>query len=90
MPGYTPTLNDRVSIYQSPGSEGLPTGFTEGTVYYAVSVSGNTCQLSATSSGAGINATAAGSGIAYKQSPLTVSNGITPSFAASALSIQKT
>lgn len=87
--GYTPTLNDRVSIYQTIGSEGLPTGFTEGTVYYAVSPSGTTCQLATTSSGTGVNATAAGAGQAYKQAPLTVSNGITPAFGVGVLSLSK-
>lgn len=40
----------------------LPTGFTAGTVYYVVSSSGSTFQLSATSGGAGINSSSTGSG----------------------------
>jgi hypothetical protein len=87
-PGYTPTLNDRVSIYPSPQSGSLgniPAAFTAGTVYYAVSVSGTTFQLATTSSGTGINGATAGSGILYKQSPLVVGNGVTPSFAAGQL-----
>lgn len=91
-PGYTPTLNDRVSLYPQPQSGSLsliPAAFTIGTLYYAVSVSGTTCQLSATSSGTGINGATAGSGILYKQSPLIVSSGITPSVAANQLAYYK-
>ena len=40
----------------------LPTGFSAGTVYYVVSSSGSTFQLSATSGGAAINSTSTGSG----------------------------
>lgn len=91
-PGYTPTLNDRVSIYPFPQSGALaliPAAFTIGTVYYAVSVSGTTFQLATTASGTGINAASTGSGILYKQSPLIVSSGITPSFAANQLALYK-
>lgn len=43
----------------------LPGGFSAGTVYYAVSSSGSTFGLSATSGGAAIDSTSAGSGTAY-------------------------
>lgn len=91
-PGYTPTLNDRVSIYPFPQSGALaliPSAFTIGTVYYAVSVSGTTFELATSASGTGINGATAGSGILYKQSPLVVSSGITPSFAANQLALYK-
>ena len=90
-PGYTPTVNDRVSVYQTPGSEGLPTGLTEGTVYYVgTAPGGQTLTLSTTvSNGAPVNTSSTGSGIIVKQGPLTVSNGVTPSFAAGQLSYQK-
>jgi hypothetical protein len=39
-----------------------PTGFTAGTVYYVVSSSGSTFQLSATSGGGAINSSSTGSG----------------------------
>jgi hypothetical protein len=40
----------------------VPTGFTAGTVYYVVSSSGSTFELSATSGGSAINSTSTGSG----------------------------
>jgi hypothetical protein len=89
-PGYTPVANDRVSVWQLPGTEPLPTGFTEGTVYFAANVGANTLTLSTTTAnGNPVNTSSVGSGVLYKQSPLVVSNGITPSFAAGAFSIQK-
>lgn len=89
-PGYTPTVNDRVSVWQLPGTQSLPTGFTEGTVYFAANVGANTMTLSTTTAnGNPVNTSTVGSGVAYKQSPLIVSSGITPSIAAGAISIQK-
>jgi hypothetical protein len=88
--GYSATVNDQVSVYQLPGTEVLPTGLTEGTVYYVGTVSGNTITLSTTTAnGSPVNTSAVGSGILYKQTPLAISSGITPSIAASAASIQK-
>jgi len=89
--GYTPTVNDQVMVQQVQGSEGLPTGFTEGTIYYIGTASGTTGTLSTTvSNGAPVTTTTTGSGLITKCSPLVVSSGITPSFAAGAFSIQKT
>jgi hypothetical protein len=89
--GYTPTVNDRVSVYQGPGSEGLPTGLTEGTVYFiGTAPGGQTSTLSTTTAnGNPVNTSTTGSGYIYKQSPLIVSNGITPSLAIGAISLQK-
>lgn len=86
-PGYSPTVNDRLSMYHNPAAT-LPTGVTEGTVYFVGTASGITGTLSTTTAnGSPVNTSSVGSGILYKQSPLIVSNGITPSFAASALQI---
>lgn len=88
--GYTPVANDRVSVWQLPGTEPLPTGFTEGTVYFAANVGANTLTLSTTTAnGNPVNTSSVGSGVLYKQSPLVVTTGITPSFAAATFSIQK-
>jgi hypothetical protein len=89
--GYTPAVNDRVSVYQLVGTEGLPTGLTEGTVYYVgTAPGGQTLTLSTTTAnGNPVNTSSTGSGILYKQSPLVVSSGITPSIAAAAMSLQK-
>lgn len=89
-PGYTPVANDRVSVWQLPGTEPLPTGFTEGIVYFAANVGTNTMTLSTTTAnGNPVNTSTVGSGVLYKQTPLVVSSGITPSFAAGAISVQK-
>ena len=88
--GYSPTVNDRVSVYQIPGTEGLPTGFTEGTVYFVGTASGQTCTLSTTTAnGSPVNTSSTGSGAIAKQGPLVVSTLITPSFATGQLSFQK-
>jgi hypothetical protein len=89
--GYTPTVNDRVSVYQLPGQEGLPTGLTEGTVYFiGTAPGGQTSTLSTTTAnGNPVNTSSTGSGVLCKQGPLIVSNGVTPSFAAGQLSYQK-
>lgn len=64
-PGSSYSNGNTVVLF--PGAGGtLPTGspgFTAGTVYYVVSASGTTFELSATSGGSAINTSAAGSGI---------------------------
>lgn len=85
--GYTPAVNDRVAVWPLPGQEGLPTGLTAGTVYFVgTAPGGNTLTLSTTTAnGAPVNTSATGSGMILKCSPLIVSNGISPSFAAGQL-----
>lgn len=61
-PGSSYANGNTVVLF--PGAGGtLPTGFTAGTVYYVVSASGATFQLSATSGGTAINSSSTGSGI---------------------------
>ena len=63
-PGSSYSNGNTVVLF--PGAGGtLPTGpgFTAGTIYYVVSASGATFELSATSGGSAINASAVGSGI---------------------------
>ncbi len=88
--GYTPAVNDRVMIYQTSGSEGLPTGLTEGTVYFVgTAPGGQTLTLSTTTAnGTPVNTSSTGAGMLIKCSPLVVSSGITPSFAIGAINIQ--
>lgn len=52
--------DDRVMVMNVLGAS-LPTGLTEGTIYYVVSVATDTFELSATSGGASVNITAQGS-----------------------------
>jgi hypothetical protein len=84
IPGHSLSVDDRVSFYPVPGSS-LPTGITEGVIYWVKTVSGDDITISTTQGGGALNITAVGDGIAIKSAVLAVSNGITPSFAAGAL-----
>lgn len=85
VPGSSFTLNQRVSCYSSATGT-LPTGITEGVVYYVGTVSGITITLSTTSGNANpVNTTSVGAGNVIAQTPLAVSNLITPSFAINAI-----
>jgi len=86
VPGYTPTLNARVSIFQDASST-LPSGISEGTTYYVgTAPGGNTLTLSTTAGNANpVNTSSVGNGFATISNPLSVSNGVTPSFAAGSI-----
>lgn len=87
VPGSAFSVNDRVSVYHSPVGT-LPTGFTEGTVYFVGTVAGTVITLSTTTAnGNPVNTSTVGAGWVVKQTPLAVASLITPSFAASALKI---
>lgn len=57
---------DRVQLF-NVFSEALPTGLTEGTLYYVVSSATNTFKVSATLGGAAVDITAVGGGEGYFQ-----------------------
>ncbi|MEY4953211.1 MAG: hypothetical protein RL299_1635, partial [Pseudomonadota bacterium] len=80
VPGNTFAVNDRVAFYSVAGSS-LPTGIVEGTVYFVLTVSGETITISPTSGGATLDITAIGDGICYRVTPIAVSSGITPQLA---------
>jgi hypothetical protein len=83
-------VNDRVMVQQMQGTQGLPTGFTEGTIYYVGTAAGNTCSLSTTASNANpVNTSSVGQGVILKCSPLAVSSGITPAIAAGGMFMQR-
>jgi len=87
VPGVTFSVNDRVSVYHQPAAA-LPTGFSEGVVYFVGTASANTCTLSTTTAnGNPVNTSSVGAGVIIKQVPLQMSQNVTPSFAASALKI---
>jgi hypothetical protein len=87
VPGVTFAVDDRVSVYHQPAAV-LPTGITEGTVYFVGTASAGVCTLSTTAvNGTPVNTSSTGAGVIIKQTPLVVSNLVTPSFAASALKI---
>ena len=77
----------QLSVYHTPTGT-LPTGFTEGTVYYVGTAPGITVSLSTTLANANpVNTSSVGAGVAIKQTPLVVSLNVTPTFAASALKL---
>lgn len=89
VPNSGLSVNQRISLYPNAVST-LPSGVTEGIVYYVGTVSGVAVTLSTSSAnGSPVNTSAAGSGVLIAQAPLVVSNNITPSFAIGALQIKQ-
>jgi hypothetical protein len=67
-PGHGFSNGDQVVLW-GLGGAGLPTGLTEGTIYFVVGSATNTLQLSVTSGGSAINVTAVGAGFLQKIVP---------------------
>ena len=87
VPGSSYAVNDRVSVYHTP-TGALPTGFTEGTVYYVGTAAGIVITLSTTPANANpVNTSSVGAGVVIKQTPLIINTLITPSIAASSIKI---
>lgn len=84
IPGHTLAVDNRVAFYPAYGST-LPTGITEGVLYWVKTVAGNDITISTTQGGGTLDITAAGDGVAYKAATLAVSVGITPQFAVGVL-----
>lgn len=61
-PGSSYSANQTVVVFANGGAT-LPSGLTAGTVYYVISPSSDTFQLSATSGGSAISLTSDGAGI---------------------------
>lgn len=70
-------VDDRIAFFAGDPA-GLPTGITEGTVYWVKTVSGNDITVSTTQGGAAVDITAAGDGLAWKITPIAISSGVTP------------
>lgn len=78
IPGLTGvSVDDRIAFYATAGSS-LPTGITEGTVYWVKTVATNDITISTTQGGGTLDITAAGDGVAYRVTPLSISAGVTP------------
>lgn len=79
IPGLAAALavNDRVVFMAVDGST-LPTGITEGTSYWVISVATNDITFSLTQGGAAVDVTAAGDGLVYKSTPITIMQNVTP------------
>jgi len=77
LPAHGFAVGDTVSF--SPAATGsLPGGVTEGTTYFVITIATDTFTVSATSGGASITVSSAGSGMGRKTSPVSVSINITP------------
>lgn len=88
IPGHTLAVDDRVAFYPAFGSS-LPTGVTEGTLYWVKTSATDTITISTTQGGATLDITAVGDGVCIKATTLAVSVNITPEFAAGQLVIQE-
>lgn len=78
IPGLTGlAVNDRIVFHLVDGST-LPTGITEGTSYFVLTVSTDDITISTTLGGATLDITAAGDGLAFRSTPITIVNGVTP------------
>jgi hypothetical protein len=77
IPGSTLAVNDRISFYPIEGFA-LPTGVTEGTVYFVKTVSGADITISTTAGGTTVDLTADGVGTSFKHTPLTVAVNTAP------------
>lgn len=75
-PGSAMSNGTAVVLTAIAGSS-LPGGFTGDTIYFVVSASGATFQLSATSGGSAINASSAGAGIVQASGAKTMNTGDT-------------
>lgn len=76
--GHGLSVDDRV-VFRSLLGSTMPTGVTEGTVYYVKSVvDSDTITISATSGGATVDITASGSGIAQRAQPISITQGTIP------------
>lgn len=65
-PAHGMVDTDRVIVYNTFGGA-IPTGVTEGTVYFVVASAANTFKISTTSGGAAVDITALGNGQVYWQ-----------------------
>jgi hypothetical protein len=65
------SVGQQMSFYALPGGA-LPTGITQGTLYFVKTISGTAVTLSATSGGATLSITGDGSGVAFLHTPIVV------------------
>ena len=77
VPGHTLVINDRCTIIAVDG-QALPAGTTEGALYFVKTVAGNDITLSTTLGGATLDITAAGTGMLFRSTPISVTQGVSP------------
>jgi hypothetical protein len=77
IPGHTFLVDDRCAFFAIEGGS-LPTGMTEGTVYWVKTVSGDGITISTTQGGGTLDITAAGGGLGIEVSPVTINLNTIP------------
>lgn len=77
IPGHAFSVGDNCAFFALEGGS-LPTGMTEGTVYFVKTVSGQTITISTTNGGATLDITADGAGLGIKVSPITINLNTIP------------
>ena len=90
VPGHGYSNDDQVVFVEVAG-DALPTGITEGTVYYVIAASGDTSdkiRVSATQGGAAVAISAVGSGRIARVVSQSITKNTTPKFAAGSLVVQ--
>lgn len=84
IPGHSLAVDNRVAFHPTPEST-LPTGITEGTVYWVKTVASNDITISTTQGGATVDITAAGAGVVNRIIISTVTATVAPQFSAGQL-----
>jgi len=82
VPGSSFSVDDRIAFFSVNSDIPLPTGITEGQVYYVKTAAGEVVTISATSGGSVVAISASGAGVACKVVPFLISAGDTPALAA--------
>lgn len=77
IPGHSFAVADNCAFFAIEGGS-LPTGITEGVVYFIKTVSTNDVTISTTNGGATLDITAAGAGLGIKVSPITINLNTIP------------
>lgn len=84
---HTLAVDERVAFYPVGGVAGLPTGITEGTAYWVLTVSGDNITISTTQGGGTLDITVDGAAFVFEATVLAVSQNIQPQFNAGDLDI---
>lgn len=82
--GHGLSVNDKVMFYNTPNST-FPTGITEGTIYFVITVSSDTITISTTLGGGALDITVNGSALIAKIVPKLIEDGDEPKISASNL-----
>jgi len=78
IPGLSGLAEDDRIAFEAIAGSSLPTGITAGVAYWVISVSSDVITVSTTEGGGAVDITAAGDGIAYRLTPITITEGVIP------------